>query len=127
MDDPNKPHPNFNPYQPGVDAHLPDRVAPLSPGETDPRAKRSAVLGGIAACFYFLPPVAMVLGIIAMVQARSFMDSWYSNPQIRGKGAAIAGKALGIGSVIVAILMGLYYLWIFLQVSEVSSSTGLPF
>lgn len=109
---------DFNPYKPGVDAHLPDRAAPLAPGQTDPRAKRSAVLGGIAACCYMLPPAAIVLGIIAMMQARSFMESWYANPQIRGRGAAIAGKALGIGSVVVGIFMGLYYLWIFLQISD---------
>ena len=118
-DDPHKPHADFNPYQPGVDAHLPDRLAP---GETDPRAKRSAVLGGVAACLYFLPPVSIILGIIAMGQASRFMNDWYQDSEIRGKGAAIAGKALGIGSIIVALFMGLYYLWIFLEISDARSS-----
>jgi len=112
-DDPNKPHAEFNPYQPGVDAHLPDREAQLAPGATDPRAKRSAVLGGIAAALYWLPPVAMVLGIFAWLQGRAFLNDWYQDSQIRGKGAAIAGRVMGIGSVLVALFMGLYYLWIF--------------
>jgi hypothetical protein len=125
MDDPHKP--DFNPYQPGVDAHLPDRVATLAPGQTDPRAIRSVILASIAAFLYWLPPGAIVLGIIAMLQARSFMNDWQAMPRIRGRGAARAGWAVGIGSIAMAVFMGLYYLWIYFQVSKTQVPPALPY
>jgi len=120
-------HNDQNPYQPPAGDYGPfppgAEVAPQVPGSMDPRARRSMILGIVAACLYFLPPVSIVLGFMALSGSRRFMNDWYDDPQLRGKGAAIAGKATGIGSIVVAIFMLLYYLFIFLSISSARSSS----
>ena len=103
-----------NPYQPPTV----DPGRELDGVEHDPevhyrRAVRSAVLGGIAVSIVSLPPIAIVLGLIAWSQARKFMDAWYRDPSIRGKGAAIAGRIMGIASIPVSLFMVLYFVFLF--------------
>jgi hypothetical protein len=114
----------YNPYQPPVEPITQEPPTPAPVVEAPPLfgedpVSKSALITGIVAVLMAEIPVlsilAIILGLRAMSKAqegRERVES--SNGELRGKGAHIAGRILGIGAVIEGTIMSLYWLWAWL-------------
>jgi thiol:disulfide interchange protein len=80
----------------------PSHAVPISPLPPQPANSQMAVwamITGILSvlCCGLLGPIAIVLGVVALSHLKN-------NPHVKGRGMAIAGIALGIVALIIAIL-----------------------
>ncbi len=116
---------NAQPYQPVQPTQPVQPVQPVyqaQPQSTDnPYAKSALVVGIVAAALSWLPVVSIILGIVAIKKARYAASM---SLQLGKRPMCYIALGLGIGAIVIASIMTVYWIVWIVALAKISSSVS---